>query len=76
MDDNHLKKGISSRKELAHDSLEEGLFTEILFLGIELDVERCNHLVVLFRLELHDAVKELVDGSENKLVETTFESLS
>lgn len=76
VNDYHLQEGLSSRKELAHDDLEEGLALEVDLLRSELDVKLGKHGGNGVLLEVHDGVKDTEDGVQHEHVESTLEGLA
>merc|ERR1712130_787722 len=72
----HLKKSVTSRQELAHDSLQQSLSGEILLVIGQGNLERGDHLLVLGLLAVHDGLEQQVDGVHNKLAESTLEGLA
>jgi hypothetical protein len=76
VENHHLEKSVSSRKELAHDNLEELLALEVLLVAGELDLELLEESGDLVSLEVHDRVEDAEDGVKNELVEGTLELLA
>merc|ERR1712110_313926 len=57
----HLKKSVTSRQELAHDSLQQGLSGEILLVIAQANLEGGDHLLVLGLLAVHGGmIKEVI----------------
>jgi hypothetical protein len=76
VENHHLEKSVSSRKELAHDNLEELLALEVLLVAGELDLKLLEESGDLVSLEVHDRVEDAEDGVKNELVEGTLELLA
>jgi len=76
VDDNHLKEGVTSGQELAHDDLEKSLALEVTLLLCELDVELVEDRRDLVLLEVHDGVEDLEDGIQDERVEGTLNGLA
>jgi hypothetical protein len=76
VENHHLEKSVSSRKELAHDNLEELLALKVLLVAGELDLELLKESGDLVSLEVHDRVEDAEDGVKNELVEGTLELLA
>lgn len=72
VENHHLQKGISGRKEFPHDDLEELLALEILLIAGELDLELVEDGGDLILLEVHDSVEDAEDGVQDELVEGTL----
>lgn len=72
VENHHLKQGISGRKELPHDDLEELLALEVLLVAGELDLELLEESGDLILLEVHDRVEDAEDGVKDELVEGTL----
>jgi hypothetical protein len=76
VDTDHLQKGISGGKELAHDELEEGLALEILLVVGEDDLELLKKSGNLVALVVVDSGEDLEDGVQDELVEGALKGLA
>ena len=76
VENHHLEKGVGSRKELAHDDLEELLALKILLVAGELDLKLLEKSGDLIGLEVHDRVEDAENGVQDELVEGTLELLA
>ena len=76
MDNNHLHEGVSSRQELSHDDLKEGLTLELLLLTLEVNLELLKESLDLLLLEVHDSSKDSENGVQNEGVESTLKGLA
>jgi hypothetical protein len=76
VEDHHLKKGVGSRQEFAHDGLEENLSGEVTLVGSKVDLKGGDHLLVLGGLSVHDGLEQQVDGVHDELAESTLEGLA
>jgi hypothetical protein len=76
VDTDHLQKGISGRKELAHDELEEGLALELLLVSGEGNLELLKKSEDLVALVVVDSGEDLEDGVQDELVEGALKGLA
>lgn len=76
VDTDHLQHGISGGQELAHDSLEQLLASEVLLVGGQLDLELLKQGGDLLLLVVVDGVEDLEDGVQDELVEGTLKGLA
>ena len=74
--DDHLEESIGGGKELLHDDLEERLALKLPLISLKLDVKLLEENFDLVVLESHDGSKELEDGVQDELVESTLELLA
>jgi hypothetical protein len=76
MENHHLKESVGSRKELAHDNLEELLALEILLFAGELDLKLLEESWDFVSLEVHNHVEDAENGVQDELVEGTLKGLT
>ena len=76
VEDQHLKKSISSREPLTHDGLKKRLSDLLELLTLKNNVERLHHLLVLLLIVIHGSLKELSDGLQDELNEGALEGLA
>mmetsp|Transcript_14452 Transcript_14452/g.20088 ORF Transcript_14452/g.20088 Transcript_14452/m.20088 type:complete len:801 (+) Transcript_14452:187-2589(+) len=76
MQNDHLKKSITSREKLTHDSLQKRLANLVSLFKSQLNTELFDHLLVLGLLIHHDVGEKLLDWLEDKLAPSTLELLS
>merc|ERR1719341_1182053 len=80
VDDDHLEHSIASRQPVPHHTLHQGLSLQLLLLGLEhiLDQlaggsgELAQKLLGLLLLEVHDGIKDHVDGVQDIHAEGAF----
>jgi hypothetical protein len=72
MKHNHLQNGISSRKPLLHDTLEERLSNKLLLFGLELNSNSLKHFLNLSVLLGHDGLEQGGDRGGDELAECTL----
>lgn len=76
VDTDHLQHGISGRKELAHDKLEESLALKLLLLVGKLDLQLVEQDADLITLVVVNSAEDLENGVQDKLVEGTLQGLA
>lgn len=76
VENHHLQQGISSRQELAHDRLEEGLAVSLLLLIGKLNFKLVTNGEDFLSARVGDSVEDLEDRIEDKLVEGALDTVT
>mmetsp|Transcript_17466 Transcript_17466/g.43566 ORF Transcript_17466/g.43566 Transcript_17466/m.43566 type:complete len:571 (-) Transcript_17466:874-2586(-) len=74
--DNHLQNGVTGRKPLLHDTLQQLLSSVLLFFTLKFDTNGLQHLLDLSVFLSHDSIEEGSDRGSNELAEGTFKGSS
>mmetsp|Transcript_26431 Transcript_26431/g.56734 ORF Transcript_26431/g.56734 Transcript_26431/m.56734 type:complete len:284 (-) Transcript_26431:945-1796(-) len=70
---NHLQNGITSRKPLLHDTLQQLFSGVFLLLSLEFDTNSLQHLLHLSMFLSHDSFEKGGDRGGDECAESTFE---